>query len=95
MGALGRNVELLDTKTSFGSTDMGNVSQLVPSIHAFVAVTDKDIQGHTTQFAEVAASEEGLKGALDAAKAMAMTAIDLLADPEVLAAVKEEFRQGK
>jgi metal-dependent amidase/aminoacylase/carboxypeptidase family protein len=92
MGTMGRNVELLDTKTSFGSTDMGNVSQLVPSIHAFVAVTDKDIQGHTTQFAEVAASEGGIEGAIDAAKAMSMTAVDLLADTETLKRVREEFQ---
>ena len=35
------------------------------------------------------------KGMLDAAKTLAMTAIDLLANPEIIARVKEEFEQGK
>ena len=95
MKALGRNLPLTSSDTAFGSTDMGNVSQLVPSIHPFVAIAGHEVLIHSTEFATAAASERGMKGLLDAAKAVAMTVVDLLADPATLAKVKEEFQQGK
>ncbi len=77
---------------AFGSTDMGNVSHLVPSIHPHIAIAGKEIFIHSPQFALAAASETGIKSMLDAAKALAMTTIDLLASPEMVARVKEEFK---
>ena len=95
MKSLGRNIVLADPGEGFGSTDMGNVSQVVPAIHPFVGIADKGILIHSTEFAAAAASDRGMKGMLDAAKAMAMTVVDLLADSEALAKVKKEFQQGK
>ncbi len=95
MQSMGRRVKLSDPGQSFGSTDMGNVSQLVPSIHAGVAIAPKGVLIHSPQFAEAAASEAGIKGLLDAAKALAMTVVDLVANPGIVIKVKEEFRQGK
>ncbi|MFC2062936.1 M20 family metallopeptidase [Chloroflexota bacterium] len=91
--SLGRRVTAADPCRTFGSTDMGNVSQVVPSIHPFVAIAPEGVGHHTTQFAAAAASEAGVKGLLDAAKALAMTAVDLLASPELASRVEEEFRQ--
>ena len=88
-------MQLSDTNCAFGSTDMGNVSQLVPSIHAIVAIASKDVLGHSPQFAEAAASEAGIRGLVDAAKALAMTVVDLLANPEIAVKVREEFKQQK
>jgi hypothetical protein len=62
-------------------------------MHAFVAIADKDVQFHTTRFAEAAASERGLAGIIDAAGALAMTVVDLLSSPETLNSIKEEFEQ--
>lgn len=92
MQSLGRNISLSDPTHGFGSTDVGNVSQLVPTVHPFVAIADKEVIGHSAEFALAAASERGIEGMLDAAKAMAMTLVDLLANPETLARVKEEFQ---
>jgi len=91
MQSLGRKVMPADPDRAFGSTDMGNVSHLVPSIHPHVAIADKGVLIHSPQFAQAAASEKGIQGMLDAAKALAMTVVDLLADPEQLARIKEEF----
>ncbi|MFC1954427.1 M20 family metallopeptidase [Chloroflexota bacterium] len=91
MQSLGRNTVLSDPDESFGSTDMGNVSQLVPGIHPFVAIAGKEILLHSAEFALAAASEEGVNGMLDAAKALAMTVLDLVSSPETLADVKKEF----
>jgi metal-dependent amidase/aminoacylase/carboxypeptidase family protein len=93
MQSLGRTVSLSASDNSFGSTDMGNVSQLVPSIHAMVAIADKDVQLHSPDFREIAASERGFNGAIDAAGALAMTVVDLLSAPDTLNSVKEEFEQ--
>ena len=95
MESLGRRIKLSDPDCAFGSTDMGNVSQLVPSIHAEVAIAPVGASVHSPEFALAAASEAGSRGLLDAAKAMAMTVVDLVANPEVMAKVKEEFESGK
>ena len=95
MQSLGRKVKLSDPAKAFGSTDMGNVSQLVPSIHPSVAIAPMEVVTHSPQFASAAASEAGIHGLLDAAKALSMTVVDLVANPELVAKVKEEFRQNK
>ncbi|MEE8204763.1 MAG: M20 family metallopeptidase [Dehalococcoidales bacterium] len=94
MNTLGRNTQLENPNQSFGSTDTGNVSQLVPSIHPSVAIAPAEVSIHSPQFARAAASEAGSQGMIDAAKALAMTVVDLLADPETVARVKKEFAQN-
>jgi len=95
MESLGRKMQLSDPNKGFGSTDMGNVSQLVPSIHPSVAIAPVEVVTHSPQFASAAASEAGIHGLLDAAKALALTVTDLVANPEIVAKVKEEFQQQK
>jgi len=92
--SLGRKVLLHDPSPSFGSSDMGNVSQIVPSIHPSIAITHVDVLLHSPQFAMVAASEAGVCAMLEAAQALAMTAADVLADPALALRIREEFRRG-
>jgi amidohydrolase len=94
MQSLGRKVLLANPSKAFGSTDMGNVSQLVPAIHPDVAIAPKEVIAHSPEFAQAAASEAGIKGMLDSAKALAMTIVDLVSSPEIVARVKQEF-EGK
>jgi amidohydrolase len=89
--SLGRKVEPFEVRFGFGSTDMGNVSQVIPSVHPEVAIASPDILLHSVEFASAAVSESGNKGLLDAAKAQAMTIVDLLSEDKTLAVVKEEF----
>jgi amidohydrolase len=95
MQSLGRSINLGDNTVLNFSTDVGNVSQLLPTIQPLVAIAPDGIMIHTPQFAKAAATEGALRCLLDAAKAMAMTAIDLLSSPEMVARVKEEFLKGK
>jgi len=74
-----------------GSTDMGNVSHLVPSIHPMIASAPSGTSIHTKQFAQFARSPMADKAVLDGAKAMAMTAIDYWTSPERQVAVAGEF----
>ena len=89
--SFGRKVELFEPHFGFGSTDMGNVSQVIPAIHPSVAIVSPDVLLHSEDFAVAAASELGHKGLLDAAKALAMTVVDLLSEPQALAGVKDAF----
>jgi metal-dependent amidase/aminoacylase/carboxypeptidase family protein len=66
-----------------GSTDMGNVSYRVPSIHPMLAASPLDVTIHNAEFEKWANSEMGDAAALDGAKALAMTALDVLSDPDL------------
>ncbi len=74
---------------------MGDLSQAVPSIHPYLAICDEgETLCHQHAFAACAASERGYQTMLTAAKAMARTTLDLLEDPQLLAAAKLEFARA-
>ncbi|MCD6289654.1 MAG: M20 family metallopeptidase [Anaerolineae bacterium] len=91
---LGREVQEPDANERMGSTDMGNVSHVVPALHAYIAIADEGVAGHTPEFREAAVSPRGHEGLIAGAKALAMTAIDLLTDPGTFRQVQETFRQS-
>lgn len=74
-----------------GSTDMGNISHLVPSIHPMIAVSPPTVAIHTADFVRFARAEEGDRAVLDGARAMAATVADLWAKPGALDATKAAF----
>ena len=93
--ALGRKVTEPEPRRSMGSTDMGNVSAIVPAIHPTIAVAPLDVPIHTVEFREIAASDAAHKALLDAAKALAMTAVDVLTDADLRRRIREEFESSK
>jgi amidohydrolase len=95
MRRLGRFTRMVDPDQSFGSTDFGNVSQLIPGMHASVAIARPGIFTHSPQFAAAAISEKGLQAMLDAAKALAMTVADLVSSSETLEKAQREFYRSK
>jgi len=95
MVSLGREVLPFDSVKPHFSSDLGNVSQLVPTIFTLFAIAPEGVPPHTSQFAVAAASETGICGSLDAAKALSMTAVDLLANPEIVIKVKDEFLRNE
>jgi metal-dependent amidase/aminoacylase/carboxypeptidase family protein len=74
-----------------GSTDMGNVSYLVPSIHPMIAAAPSGLPIHTPEFASHARSESGDRAVVDGAVALAWTVADLWASDGALKAVQAEF----
>lgn len=76
-----------------GSTDMGNVSYEVPSIHPMVKIAPEETAIHTPDFAEYARGPMGDKGVLDGAKALAMTVIDCWTSATVLSEAIAEFKE--
>ena len=93
MRALGLDVDLPAPDERMGSTDMGDISQVMPAIHAYFCIGPETMAGHSTEFAEAAVSEAGDAAVINAAKSLAMTAADLLAEPTLLDRAKTEFRQ--
>jgi len=78
-----------------GSTDMGNVSHVVPAIHPYVAVTGgRPVPSHSREFAEATVSPDGEAALIVGAKALAMTCLDLLLSPESLREVKDSAGRG-
>ena len=89
--SLGRIVSDPDPNERMGSTDMGDVSHVIPAIHPYLAIAPENIAGHTLEFKEYCLSEAGKSAMSDAAKAMAMTVVDLLTEPKFLAEAKREL----
>lgn len=79
--------------TGAGSTDMGNVSHRVPSIHPMIACAPPHVVIHNPEFAKYAGSETGDAAVLDGAKALAMTAIDVMTDDQLLKDARDQFNE--
>lgn len=74
-----------------GSTDMGNISHIVPSIHPMLKVAPTGISIHSHAFAKHARSSAGDQAVLDGARCMAQVVVDCWSDPEVLGAANQAF----
>lgn len=91
--ALGIQFPPLDVESNLpgGSTDMGNVSQVVPSIHPMYGIDTKAVN-HTPAFTNATCTEIAHRQTLIAAKSMAMTMIDIFTNPNLLVEIKESFK---
>lgn len=74
-----------------GSSDIGNVSQVVPTIHPHVPIGD-GINIHSEAFARATVSEKGKAAVAEGATALALTAAELVARPELREEIRQEFR---
>lgn len=74
-----------------GSTDMGNISHLVPSIHPMIKVAPDGVPIHSVEFAKWAVADDGDRAVIDGAKVMAMTVVDLWVSTTLRANVDAEF----
>jgi amidohydrolase len=100
-GLFARNLALIDFpedpddgQAGYGSTDCGNVSQRLPTIHPYVRISPDGVPGHSREFAEWARSPLARAGMVAGAKALALTAVDLLASPDALRDAKHDFAAG-
>lgn len=79
---------------SLGSSDMGNVSQVLPTIHPMLAICDEGVAGHSIEFRDAAALPRADEVTLIAAALVAQTAFDLYAEPHLVQDAWREFRAG-
>ncbi len=85
-------LEDLGKDTASGSTDMANVSMVLPAIHPEMSITVGPTPGHSIEFRDAAARPLADRTVLLAATIVAQTALDLLLDPSVADAAWREFR---
>ncbi|MDP6922621.1 MAG: amidohydrolase [Lutibacter sp.] len=78
-----------------GSTDVGDVSWNVPNINLGVTTAPIDTPWHSWAVVACGGMSIGHKGMLYAAKAMAMTMLDLYKDPKLLKKIRSEYRRRK
>jgi amidohydrolase len=91
---LGRTTRPRDELSGAWSGDTGNVSWFVPTIQPQMEMTGRDVPPHSHEFHAASIGPAAEACILDSAKAMAMTAIDLISDKDLLAAAKAEFAQA-
>ncbi len=91
--SLGLEYEVPPAGAGVGSSDIGDVSQLVPTIHPYLQICEKGIGGHTTEFADAARSERADALTATGAAALALTAADVLLNPKARQQLHETFKQ--
>ncbi|HQX62095.1 MAG TPA: M20 family metallopeptidase [Thermomicrobiales bacterium] len=90
---LGIACETPTATTGVGSSDIGDVSQLVPTIHPYLQICDKGTSGHTTGFAEAAGSARADGLTVTGATLLAWTAAEVLLRPELREQLRLTFRE--
>jgi amidohydrolase len=83
-----------EVKDRLGSSDIGNVSQVIPTIQPLVKIAPEGTPIHSRAFEAAAVSPLAREGMLAAAKVMAMTTLDLLADPRLVERAQQDFRSA-
>ena len=96
LNSLGVKETHTDEMMSLGSSDIGNVSQILPTIHPeFSVVDDPSVIIHSRSFTKQAISKKGIDRMVQITKTLAMTGVDLLEREDQLTEVKREFHSYK
>ena len=90
--SLGETVD--DSAQPLGSSDVGNVSQVIPVIQPMIRISDVPVAGHSIEKREASCSETGLQSIVLGAEALALTALELIRNPELLAEIKQEHAKA-
>jgi len=91
-----RNIRSLEGQSQEGgSTDVGDVSWVVPTLHISVATSPLDAPWHAWPVVATGGMSIGHKGMIVASKTLAATMVDLFEQPQALKAVRAEFEKKK
>lgn len=82
-------------REGYGSTDAGNVSHVVPTLHPYIKIGPNSLVGHTIEFCKAACSQEGDKSLIIGAKSLSLTALNIFVDDKKLKEIKREFKSNK
>jgi amidohydrolase len=87
--------EINEPRKSFGSIDMGNVSQVTPAIHPYLGIGSRSLTAHSKEMADATITDEAHEMMLKGIMALALTGYDVLADEELYRNIKDEFNEHK
>ncbi|MBU3154487.1 M20 family metallopeptidase [Clostridium estertheticum] len=90
LNSLGVDIDI-KKESNVGSSDVGNISHVVPTIQPNIKIGPDTLVGHTKEFCDAAISEQGDIALITGAKALALTGFCLLADEDKLKSIKDEF----
>jgi metal-dependent amidase/aminoacylase/carboxypeptidase family protein len=93
--SLGVTVSEAPEDEHMGSSDVGNVGRVVPTIHPEFAISTLGVFNHTPEFAVAAGTDEAIDATLKMAKAMALTAISIFEHRELIESIRAEFESVK
>ncbi|MDP0488636.1 MAG: M20 family metallopeptidase [Fusobacterium sp. JB020] len=88
-------IKKIEMSESDGSTDAGDVSHVCPTIHSYFPIANKELVGHSLEFAKATITKEAYKGMKEAMFAMILTGIDIITKKDLLEDVKKEFKKIK
>ncbi|HSM00157.1 MAG TPA: peptidase dimerization domain-containing protein, partial [Candidatus Limnocylindria bacterium] len=84
------------TDRNLGSSDIGNVSQVVPALQPNVPISGGErVEIHTRAFEEATTSPAGVEGMMEGIRALALSACDLFADPGLSRQAWKSFKRGR
>ncbi|HAM82254.1 M20 family metallopeptidase [Ornithinibacillus bavariensis] len=86
---------ILSAKETYGSIDMGNVSQVVPAIHPYIGMNKPGLIAHTKEFANQTITEDGFEALRSGALALAYTGFDVITDTKLYESIQAEFKGKK
>ncbi|MEW4383671.1 M20 family metallopeptidase [Staphylococcus epidermidis] len=87
--------EVIDDDFGYGSTDTGNVSHVVPTIHSHIKIGSRNLVGHTHRFREAAASLQGDQALIRGTKILALMGLELIENKPFLDEIIEEHTHIK
>lgn len=94
MKNLGERIDVRNATEGLGSSDVGNISHRIPTFQVMISV-DAPAVPHTEAFAKACEGKKGADIAIRAAKALAMTGVDIFNDPGLVDKAKEELKEKK
>lgn len=82
--------DVIDDDFGYGSTDTGNVSHIVPTIHPHIKIGSGNLVSHTHRFREAAASVHGDQALIRGAKILALMGLELIENEQLFNEIVEE-----
>lgn len=90
LNLFGKTVKTHEIVRSMGSSDVGNVTQVVPTIQPMIGISPVPIKGHSEDMVRASCSRMGLDEIALAAKVLCYTAADIIEDPALARKIKED-----
>jgi amidohydrolase len=87
--------EILEAPYDYGSTDVGNVSHVCPTIHPYFAISTDPIVAHTVEFRDATREPYAYENMEKTIAALAATGVEIIQDQDLLDQIKGEFAQSR
>ncbi|RIM01780.1 M20 family peptidase [Staphylococcus equorum] len=86
---------VIDDDFGYGSTDTGNVSHCIPTIHPHIKIGSRNLVGHTHRFREAAGSTHGDQALIRGAKILALMGQELIENKPLFEEIIEQYQYTK